>query len=78
MATYGFAICACVMNLSIGSYLYGIAYSKAIKGSLFTINQSIQAQADPSILLEQLTEFLELHSNAKQLSEHKSLNTFDK
>lgn len=66
------------MNLSIGSYLYGIAYSKAIKGSLFTINQSIQAQADPSILLEQLTEFLELHSNAKQLSEHKSLNTFDK
>lgn len=42
--------------------------SKIIKGSLFAINQNIQAKAEQSILSEQINEFIELHSSVQQLS----------
>lgn len=59
---------ACILVLAIGSYLYVIAMSKSIKGSLFAIKRNAQANADQSILEEQIIEFLKLHSSAKRLS----------
>lgn len=76
VATHLLAICACVMNLAVGSFLYAIGLCDFIKGYLLSINQNARARADPSILLEQLTEFLEMHSSLKQLSEHTLRNLF--
>lgn len=45
-----------------------IALNKIVKASLFNFNRNIRAKADQTVLLEQLIEFLELHSSAKQLS----------
>lgn len=66
--SYALMIGACLVAFGIGAYLYEIAVSNCIKGSLFAINRNTQAKADQSILLEQFIEFLKLHSNAKQLS----------
>lgn len=68
MFTHGVAIIACVLGLAIGSFLYGMALSKDIKMSLFYINRNARAEGDQSILLEQIVEFLQLHSSSKQLS----------
>lgn len=65
MFLYGIKVPACVLALSIGSYLYSIALSKDVKGSLFMFKRNIQSKADQSLLLEQLAEFIDLHSNAK-------------
>lgn len=73
MFKYGSRICTCFFALSIGSQLYAIALSKAIKGSLLSINQNNQAKSDEPILLEQINEFIELHSNAQQLSKNESV-----
>lgn len=67
MGRYGYMIGASIFVLSIGAYLYGNSLSKGIKGSLFAFNRNVRAKTDQSILLEQVIEFLELHSNAKQL-----------
>lgn len=58
---------ACIVSLAVGCYLVGIAMSKSIIGSLFSISQSIDA--DQNIILEQLVEFIGLHLTAKQLRE---------
>lgn len=66
---YIMRIVACVLMLAIGAYLYFVALSKIIKGSLFSINRNAQAKrANQSILLERIIEFLDLHSSVKQLS----------
>lgn len=70
MLTYAFTINAPLITMSIASYLYAIALSRIVKGSLFAINRSSNRaeKLDRSILLEQIIEFLEVHSSAKQLS----------
>lgn len=67
MVRYEMMIGACVVSLAIGCYLLGIAMSKSINGSLLSISQSIEAKNDEKIILDQLAEFIELHSTAKQL-----------
>lgn len=69
LTTYTFMIASPIIAMAIASHLYAIALSKVIKGSIFFINRSAQAKkTDQSICLEQIVEFLELHSSAKQLS----------
>lgn len=55
-----------ILVFPIGCFLYGIAMTKCIKGSLFAINQNVHTKHIRS--LEQLAEFTEFHSRAKQLS----------
>lgn len=59
---------ASVLTLAIGSYLYLVASSKCIKGSLFAIGQCTSIKTYRNIR-EQLVEFIEFHSLVKQLSE---------
>lgn len=55
-----------IFVLAIGCFLYGIAMTKCIKGSLFAVSQN--AHAKPDRILKQLAEFTEFHSRVKQLS----------
>lgn len=60
----------CIFGLAVGIYLYAFALSKTVKASLLSINQSARAKTtNPSIFLEQVIEFLQLHTCAKQLSD---------
>lgn len=59
-------IAGCAIALAVGSFLYGIAMTKCIKGSLFAINRG--ARAKKGRHLEQIIEFIRFHSTAKQLS----------
>lgn len=68
ITAYGLTFCACVFGLAVGCFLYVIALNKIIKASLFNFSQNTRAKIDQIILLEQLIEFIELHSGAKQLS----------
>lgn len=65
--SYGLTFGGCVLVFAIGAFCYGVAWSKIIKCSLFSIHRSTQANVDQSILFEQIIEFLELHSRNKQL-----------
>lgn len=58
---------ACIISFAFGCYLLGIAMTKLIKRSLFAIDQSICAKIDQQRILDQLAEFVELHSTIKQL-----------
>lgn len=53
--------------LGIGCYLYTIAASKCIKGSQFLIGRCTTKHTNQNIL-DQFIEFIEFHSNVKQLS----------
>lgn len=68
MFSRGELIGACVLVLSIGSYMYGMAHNKIIKGCLFAINRNAQIKSNRSHLFEQIVEFMESHANAKKLS----------
>lgn len=68
MFSWGEMIGACILLLTVGAYLYAIAMSKCIEKSLNAVNHNARAETDQSILLKQLIEFLESHSNTKQLS----------
>lgn len=65
---YELMIGACVISFGFGSYLVGIAMSKSIKSSLYSIDQSIRVKSEKNLLFDQLTEFIQLHSITKQLS----------
>lgn len=64
MLSYMAFIAACVLALTMGSYLYFVASSECIKGSLLAIDQSANQN-----IFEQFIEFIEFHSLVKQLSE---------
>lgn len=66
--SYILTIAACVISLAIASYLYGIALSKIIKGSLFNISRNTRVKTDQFIFTEQIIEFLDLYSSEQQLS----------
>lgn len=72
MISYGLTIGGCVLVLAISAFFYGIAVSKCIKISLFTIQRSAQTKIDQSILLQQMIELFEMHSSAKQLSTNRN------
>lgn len=68
MFSRGEMIGACALTLAIGSYLYAIAISKCLKASLFAINRNAKSKANRRHLLEQIIEFLDMHSKSQQLS----------
>lgn len=57
-----------MFSLAFGSYLFGTAASKCIKGSLFSISQSISAKTNRKLILDRLDEFIAFDSFVKQLS----------
>lgn len=58
-----------IFILPVGSFLYAIAMTKCIKGSLFAIGRSGDTNQTTGPILEQLAEFIEFHSHVKQLSD---------
>lgn len=67
MVWHEIMIAACVISFAFGCYLLGIAMSESIKDSLLSIDRSIGDKTDENLILDQLVEFIELHSTAKQL-----------
>lgn len=68
MISYASMIGACVIAFALGFYLYTIAMTKCIKGSLFSINRNAQLKIKRKCIFKQLVEFIEFHSKVKQLS----------
>lgn len=62
-------VAASVISLAIGFSSYAIAASKCIKGSLSGISEHLeQARTNSRSAFDQLTEFIQFHSQVKQLS----------
>lgn len=61
---------ACALSLATGSYLYFMAASKCIKGSLLSIGQCINEKTNQNIF-DQFVEFMQFHAKVKQLSYQK-------
>lgn len=61
-------IAGCVLTLGIGSYFYAIAASQCIKENLFAIAESCRYKAKRKLICKQLIEFIEFHTQVKQLS----------
>lgn len=66
---YEMMISTYILALGIGSYFFGIAMSKSIKRSLFSISQSADTKIELKVISEQFAEFIEFHSRAEQLSD---------
>lgn len=64
---------ACILTLGTGTYLYAIAMSKCIKENLFTIIESCRNKNKRHLICEQLVEFIDFHTNAKQLSKFSNI-----
>lgn len=69
MLSYALLIGACALVLAIGGFLYIIELSKCIKHRLFALGPRTDAKTNLTCILNQLAEFIELHSNVKQLTE---------
>lgn len=59
---------ACVAVLVIGFYVYVIAMSKCIKQILSAIDKSLRVKTNRKRIGVQLIEFIEFHTQVKQLS----------
>lgn len=58
----------CVIIMAIGSYLYAIAMTKCVKGSLFSISRHAHRKKDQARVFKQIVEFIQFDSRTKQLS----------
>lgn len=76
MLSYVLMIAACILSYAFGSYFLGMAMSKSVKGSLFAINRSTGDKIDQKLILDQIAEFIDLHSTAEQLREPCDSNFF--
>lgn len=65
--TYLVYIGACVLALGFGCYSYLMAMAECIKQNLCAIRRNIRKSRQKKHLWEQLKEFIEFHSRAKQL-----------
>lgn len=68
MYLYVAMVGTCVITLGIGSYIYGIAMSKCIKGSIFSISRHSHCKKNPSRVFKRIVEFVHYHSRKKMLS----------
>lgn len=73
MFSYAMLIGACTLSLAFGYYAISISESKCIKGSATAIARNSKLKGKRKHIFEQLIEFIEFHSHAKQLG---SLFTF--
>lgn len=69
MLLHALMIGASAVSLAFGCYFYAIAMTKCIKGSLFSISQSIDSEtSNRTCIFEQIFEFIEFQSRVKKLS----------
>lgn len=66
--TYMAMIGACVLAVAIGSYFYTMAASKCIKENLFTVTENCRDKSKRKLIRVQLIEFIDFHTQVKQLS----------
>lgn len=57
------------MALGYGTFLVLLSLAKDTEGDLNLINKSPKAKRDQTLILERLSEFIQNHSHAKQLSD---------
>lgn len=71
IATYGLKFLAFSVSFEMGAYFFSNALTKDIIGLLKTINKSAKAKGSHTRILKQLTEFVQYHSDVKQLCNHR-------
>lgn len=60
---------ACILSIGFGAYSFIIAMTEDIKINVNITNDDIKIKKNRSKIVEQISDFIEIHSNAKQLSE---------
>lgn len=71
MVAYNFLIIACLVSFVRGVELIINAVSKDIKCNLKSINAIVKPKRNRLELAKHLMDFIQIHSNSKQLSTHK-------
>lgn len=68
MSTYGFALVANMSCFGIGCYFFALSLIDDLKSILESISKSLKHKMDRPSIPAKLTEFIQIHSMAKQLS----------
>lgn len=68
MSTYGFALVANLSCFGIGCYFFALSLIDDLKSILESISESLKIKTDRPSIPAKLTEFIQIHSMAKQLS----------
>lgn len=68
MSTYGFALVANMSCFGIGCYFFALTLTDDLKNILKSINKISKIKKKRSEIAAKLTEFIKIHSMAKQLS----------
>ena len=76
MMLYIVQMSACIISMGFGAYTFIIALTEDIKIGISTINYAAKTQADRLEIVEQISNFIEIHLNAKQLSESIYIEAF--
>lgn len=66
--SYVFVLCACLSSLGFGCFCFSISMTDDVKNNLNTSNEQVIAKENPTHILKQYSEFIELHTNVHQLS----------
>lgn len=63
---YEIMIAGCLISFAIGCYCFAIATIKLVRVSLLSISQRIGVKGKQKLNLDQLVEYIELHSYVKK------------
>lgn len=69
-------VCGCAINFGIGSFLITITMISDLKSILKATNEKAKTGENQLCLLENLSQFIEMHSNVKQLRKKIMLKWF--
>lgn len=69
MFTCVFLIVSCIATLGIGGFIFALAICEDIKIDLSSIQKSGKRAENKSKIVEQLSQFIQYHSEMKQLSQ---------
>lgn len=70
IATYGLKFLAFLISFEVGAYFFSNAQTSDIIVLLKTINKSAKAKENQICILKQLSEFIQYHTDVKQLCNH--------
>lgn len=68
MVSYVFYFIACIISLAIGSFVLLMGLINDLNENLKTINGNVETDRTDFQIMFQLSEFVQFHSHAKQLS----------
>lgn len=68
MVAYVFYFIACIISLAIESFVLVMGLINDLNENLKTINENVKTDGTPFQIVCQLSEFVQFHSQAKQLS----------